>query len=288
MKSEKLKFLRLLFVTFLLKGALSCEGEPSRLQTFDNAMMSATFKIQSGNNLGTAFVMFQLLPGQTNVGSYVLVTAAHVLQSMPSSNAVLVLRAKAGDTYQKVNWEIPIRQNGTNLWTQHPSADVAAMRIPLPQGIDLVGIPTTLLATDEMLTNMLIHPGDELRVLGYPYGLDSSDAGFPILRSGRIASYPLTPTRKTKTFLLDFRIFKGNSGGPVYILEQKQMQEGNIETVNFSAVMGLISEEAQMNEQITSLTETTIKTHDLGLGIVIQGELIKETIDLLPPLTPKQ
>jgi len=275
------KLLQILLLAGFLKNAWFCEGKPSILQTFDDAMMRSTFKIQGGNTLGTAFVMIQ--PIETNFGTYVLVTAAHVLQETPSSNAVLVLRVKNGNTFRKMNWEIPIRRYGTNLWTQHPTADVAAMRIPLPVNADVAGISTALLATDEFLTNMLIHPGDELRVLGYPYGFESNEAGFPILRSGRIASYPLTPASQVKTFLLDFHIFKGNSGGPVYILEQKQMEEGSVNTVSISAVMGLISEQAELNEKITSLEETTVKTHDLGLGIVINSELIKETIDLLPP-----
>jgi hypothetical protein len=37
--------------------------------------------------------------------------------------------------------------------------------------------------------------------------------GFPILRAGRIASYPILPTADTKTILLDFPVLPGNSGG---------------------------------------------------------------------------
>ena len=266
----------------LLSTARPFAGNTSRLQTFDDAMMRSTFKIQSANTIGTAFILFQPLTGYTNLGTYVMVTAAHVLTAMPSSNAVLILRTKNGDIYQRMNWEIPIRLNGTNLWTQHPTADVAAIRIRVPTNADIAGIPISFLADDSTLTNSLIHSGDELRVLGYPYGFESSEAGFPILRSGRIASFPLTPTDSTKTFLLDFRVFKGNSGGPVYMLESKQMTEGMLDTLNISAVMGLISEEATMSEQINSLTESTVKTHELGLGIVIHAQLIKETIDRLP------
>ena len=41
-----------------------------------------------------------------------------------------------------------------------------------------------------------------------------------IRASGRIASYPITPTSKTRTFLLDFEVFEGNSGGPVFLYER--------------------------------------------------------------------
>lgn len=257
--------------------------EVSRLQTFDAEMERVTFKVQSGGWLGTAFVLLEPIPGSTNLGSYVLVTAAHVLAGMPSSNMVVVGRTKRGNSYAKMPWEVPIRANGTNLWTQHPQADVAAMRIEIPTNLDIGCVSTERLVNDKQLGEFLIHPGDELRVLGYPLGVEANDFGFPILRSGRIASFPLIPTAETKTFLLDFRVFKGNSGGPVYMLDAKQMHEGMLDTMNVSCLMGLISEEKVMPEQVNTLTETTTKFHELGLGVVIHAAIIRETIARLPP-----
>jgi len=49
-------------------------------------------------------------------------------------------------------------------------------------------------------------------------------------------------------------------------------------------LMGLISEQATISERLTGLTEEMIKTHELGLGIVIHPQLIRETIDLLPTM----
>jgi hypothetical protein len=269
-------------IVFVLNAA-SLSAVESRLQTFDILMVRSTFKVQSGNSVGTAFILLQPVPGRTNSYSYVMVTAAHVLLGMPSSNAVLFIRMKIGDRYDKTPWTFPIRANGTNLWTQHPKADVAAIRIALPQSADIGGISTDFLANDKFLNDFLVHPGDELRVLGYPYAFEANEAGFPILRSGRIASFPLTPTAKTRTFLLDFRVFKGNSGGPVYLLDHRQMEEGAITTINISCLVGLISEEATVTEQLSGLTESTIRTHQLGLGVVIHAQMIKETIELLPP-----
>ena len=69
-----------------------------------------------------------------------------------------------------------------------------------------------LLADDEMLSLFEANPGEELTALGYPLGAESNSAGFAILRSGKIASYPLLPTEATQKFLFDFAIFPGNSG----------------------------------------------------------------------------
>ena len=56
-----------------------------------------------------------------------------------------------------------------------------------------------------------------MMTLGFPRGLAANAAGFPILRAGRVASYPVAPARIFPTFLLDFSVFPGNSGGPVFM-----------------------------------------------------------------------
>jgi hypothetical protein len=74
-------------------------------------------------------------------------------------------------------------------------------------------LPFGLLATDELLRKYELHPGDELFCLGYPL-FTSADHGFPILRSGKIASYPLVPAKQHKNWLFDFRVFKGKAVDP--------------------------------------------------------------------------
>jgi S1-C subfamily serine protease len=267
---------------------LADDGTKPLSLRLDEIVMRSTFKIQSENSVGTAFIMFRPLTVRTNFSHPILITAAHVLVSMPSSNATIFFREKEGELYRKVSWQFPIRAHGTNLWMQHPKADVAAMLIRIPKTIapsDLKGVTlsTDFLADEKFFADAVIHPGDELRVLGYPYALEANNMGFPILRSGRIASFPVGPSSNNPTFLLDFRIFPGNSGGPVYILDtQRQMEANKIGLVNAQAVVGLISEQATVSEQIRGLTETMMKTHEVGLGIVIHSQLIRETIALLP------
>ena len=111
-------------------------------------------------------------------------------------------------------------------------------------------ITPLMFVDDAKLLEYKINPGDEVRCLGYPLGAQSNEAGFPILRSGKIASYPLTPTIKTKTFLVDLRIFKGNSGGPVFVVENNRPVPGTISGYqNFHFIIGLVSEEKLFNEQ---------------------------------------
>ena len=174
------------------------------------------------------------------------------------------------------------------LWTRHPTADVAAIYLSLPNGIfDDILLPTSsFLATDEDLKRYEMHPGDDLNCLGYPLGQESNSFGFPILRSGKLAPFPLLPTRDTISFLMDFQIFKGNSGGPVYVAQSggTRLIDGVARLgVNFQTIVGLVSEEMIVRQEQQLLYERSEHEYPLKLARVVHASLIRETIDLLEP-----
>jgi hypothetical protein len=206
------------------------------------------------------------------------------MKDIKGEQAILFLRKKQGDEFVKLPFPLQIRQGDKSLWKEHPNADVAVMYVRLPEEADVQLLPMSLLATDHELMQFEIHPGDVLSCLGYPYGAEANEAGFPILRSGQIASYPLTPTSKVKTFLFDFRVFNGNSGGPVYFVGSNRSYGGSTrlgETIQF--IIGLVSQEQVLEEEIRSLTETRRAKHPLSIAVVVHAALIRETIELLPP-----
>jgi hypothetical protein len=156
--------------------------------------------------------------------------------------------------------------------------------IPPQDSIPLLG--SNVLADDKMLTDYEVKPGDELRCLGYPLKVASNDAGFPVLRSGRIASYPLLPTDKTKTFLLDFRVFKGNSGGPAFFVERYRLVPGKFgQYMNYHFIMGLVSQEVLYPEQTIGPYSQEARQTQLGLAVIVHASLIKQTIEMLPEPT---
>jgi hypothetical protein len=182
---------------------------------FDEIVMRSTFKIESGGSIGTSFLVLVPQTKDPNVFRYTLVSAAHVFESMPSSNAVLHMRSSSTNgQFLRLPSAVSIRDvNGNPKWVKHPQADVAVLLIGIPNIADVRGLPFDLFATEKYLDDFKIHPGDELRSLGYPLSLEGP-VGFPILRSGRIASYPLIPIEQNKTFLIDLPVLPGNSGGP--------------------------------------------------------------------------
>ena len=260
----------------------------------DNMLMQSTFKIQSidlpgqAPSLGVVFIMGRPLSRPTadrpNEARYVLITASHVLDGIPGSAAILHLRRKNGQgDWERLPLQLQIRNGAHPLWLKHPSQDIAVMYVALPRDVSIPLASTDLLADDTMLERYEIHPGDTLHCLGFPFGQESNAAGFPVLRSGMIASYPLTPTAKTSTFLFDFPVFQGNSGGPVYMVDENRAFQGNINLGSTTQlILGLVTQETTHVEQLIGQYNAEVHRYPLGLATVVHASFIKEAINMLP------
>ncbi len=265
-----------------------------RCQDLNTILMESTFRIegpQKGTGqlvTGTVFIMGLPSPSHPKKVYYVLVTANHVLDTIATDYASLILRSKdSNGVFNKEIFDLHIRSQGKPLWTRHPDStiDVAAMYVLPPSNLKITFLPTSFLATDSVFNRYEIHPGDELFCLGYPFGVESNEAGFAVLRSGKIASYPLTPAARYKSLLFDFQVFGGNSGGPVYFSQLFRTYRGKFNydpQVEF--IVGLVSEEVDVTQTLTSLYETRKQRYPIGLAKVILAQFIKETIDLLPKM----
>ena len=275
--------MRLLVIVVGLTLAVAQNGlsRNNRPPDIDTAMMNATFRILGpdagvpGKNLtGTGFLVGRPLPKDPTKFYLVAVTAAHVLHGISGDFIVCVVRTKNDDgQFERALVQVPIRKNGAPLWKEHPSADVAAFYIRLPKNHAMEVVPMDLLATDEAFEQYQFHPGDEVSGLGYPFGYELNEFGFPILRSGRIASYPLTPVKVMKEFYVDFSAFGGNSGGPVYISAENRSGNSsiNLGSIIFR-VVGIVTESILSPD----------RTQNAGITRVVHAQFIRETIALLP------
>ena len=237
-------------------------------------LMRATFKIIHEKSTATNFIL-----KKNNEEKYILITAAHVLSNTPGDETTLQFRTKkANGEYIKDPVKDSIRKDGKPLWAKHPTEDVAVLWVTPPKNADLSNLSTDLLASDVLLQKHKVHPGDLVSVLGYPHRIESNNAGFPILRHGSIATFPLYPTAKTRTFFLSGNIFEGDSGGPVS-LSKPSSTEPNKEEVRL--ILGLVSAQQFIDEDVKLIYGTSKIRHRLGLAIIIHASLINETIDLL-------
>ena len=165
---------------------------------------------------------------------------------------------------------------GHELWTHHPSRDVAAITIKAPPEFAKAALPVSYLATDDSFDKYQVNAGDEMMALGFPRGLSANPAGFPILRSGRVASYPLAPAKIFPTFLLDFSVFPGNSGGPVFVNRSPKAAETGVTPAatteakdDSGFIAGLLTQQVELNSE------------RLEIGIVTHAKFVRETIALM-------
>lgn len=239
-------------------------------------LMQATVQLEQPLGDGTRTVGTGFLIAQTGPDGRpqtILVTANHVFDKMPKETARIGYRiANPDGSWRYSPQSLRIRDaQGHALWTHHPSRDVAAMAITAPAAFTKAAIPEDYLAADDTFSKFNVAAGDQMMTLGFPRGLAANAAGFPILRAGRVASYPVAPARIFPTFLLDFSVFPGNSGGPVFMsgpsrhAVNDQGQGG--QDVEFIA--GLLTQQVELNSE------------RLDIGIVTNAKYIRETIELI-------
>src|SRR5665213_444761 len=210
-------------------------------------LISATVQLEQpiGDGLrtvGTGFLISD--PAPDGAPRVVLVTANHVFERMPGDKATVGFRVEAPDgSWRYAPQKIAIRKGGHELWTHHASRDVACIAFQAPPAFARAAIPLNWLAGDDAFNTYQLGPGDEMMALGFPQGLSANSAGFPILRSGRVASYPLGPSSAFPTFLLDFRVFPGNSGGPVYLDDEVRGAPGTDSKQDGHFVAGMLTQQ---------------------------------------------
>jgi S1-C subfamily serine protease len=218
--------------------------------------------------VGTGFLISD--PTADGKARTVLVTANHVFNKMPGPVATIGFRVENADgSWRYAPAPLKIRDGARELWTHHPDRDVAVIAIEAPPQFAKAALPESWLATDDTFNKYEVGPGDEMLALGFPEGLSANTAGFPILRSGRVASFPLLPSSAFPTFLLDFNVFPGNSGGPVYMADGARRRPGATGAEEAQFIAGLLTQQVELNSK------------NLSIGIVTDAKFIREALNLL-------
>lgn len=191
----------------------------------------------------------------------------------------------------QIDATIPLNNSeGKGLgWLQHPSlghqADVAAIEIVLPPGA------VNLHLNDEkFFDRFILHVGDSVFVLGYPWGLRDQRNPLPVWKGGSVASIPGVGRNALPRFLIDAQTYKGMSGGPVVCLHTLSLTGARIHdfqqevdpiagTIGYFC--GIYSGRAKVNS--TDFSEATNEQSDkvieTDLGYVWWAELIDQIID---------
>jgi len=263
------------FVGLSLIGTTASSQPVERGQSFDLSigLIHATVQVQQrlgdgDTTVGTGFLISDPTPdGRPRT---VLVTANHVFTKMPGPVATIGFRAENADGSWRYDPQpLQIRDGGKELWAHHPERDVAVIAIEAPPQVARAALPLTWLATDDTFTRYAVRPGDEMLALGFPEGFSSNPAGFPILRSGRVASFPLAPSSTFPTFLLDLNVFPGNSGGPIYMSDVSRRHAGVDRGERVQFIAGMLTQEVERGSR------------SLGIAVVTDAKFIREALGLL-------
>jgi S1-C subfamily serine protease len=237
-------------------------------------LIQATVQVEQAlgdgtRTVGTGFLISDPTPdGRPRT---VLVTANHVFRKMPGAIATIGFRVENADgSWRYDPAPLKIRDGDRELWTHHPDRDIAVISIDAPPEFTKAAVPETWLGAEDSFAKYSIGPGDEMLALGFPQGLSANPAGFPILRSGRVASFPLGPSTAFPTFLLDFAVFPGNSGGPVYVTGAARGATPVASSVPPAGfIAGILTQQVELNSQ------------NLSIGIVTDARFVRETLSLL-------
>jgi hypothetical protein len=86
-----------------------------------------------------------------------------------------------------------------------------------------------------------------------------------------VASYPIAPAKIFPTFLLDFSVFPGNSGGPVFMSgpSRRASTDPGQPRPDVEFIAGLLTQQVELNSE------------RLDIGIVTNAKYIRETLDLI-------
>ncbi len=180
-------------------------------------MAWSTYAVATSKGLGTGVIVNCRDSNARGGISPVLVTCAHVLQSAPRGPYFLVVRKPvAGANPDIALLRIDIPRECEHPFIKHPRYDVAAMRIDLPPEISRFISLQSFLNERTIGRQGAAHVGDEIFILGFPKIFPGTLGGFPVFRSGRIASYSPGSTAERMKFLVHSDIYSGDSGGPVF------------------------------------------------------------------------
>ena len=227
-------------------------------------MLQATCRITHDGHSGTGFFV-------RRDKELILVTAAHVFEESTIPECRLILREKKpGAAAVRREFAIIVRKDDKPLWKKHATEDVAAIAIELPPEIEFKATKFEHILQASASGESEVKVGQEVWLPGYPAQLEANEAGWPVLRRGSIASYPLSPVTAVPTMLVDIKSFGGDSGGPLFSV------------INGSPhLAGIVVGMHRQTDHTTSAFEDRTVHTPLGLAIAIQPGIIAQTVNLL-------
>lgn len=195
----------------------SCAGK----MNVTEKMMWSTYPLATLKGAATGFVINRHDASAPGGKVPVVFTSVHVLDTLGKGPLIIGFRMpdSAGDAQVSLLAYTPPEQKGKGLfYVRHPQHDIAAFAMHLPPEIaGRAKVPSCLDEKTLSPGGRSLHSGMEVSFLGYPEVLPGTEGAFPVLRSGRVASYPVGTPQAHGRFLINSDVYPGDSGAPVFV-----------------------------------------------------------------------
>lgn len=181
-------------------------------------MMWSTYPLATQKGAGTGFVINRRDASAPGGVMPVVVTSMHVLKTTGRGPLAMAVRVPGADgTPEVVVVRMQPQRGRERFYARHPQHDVAAFAMEIPAQIaGLVKMPSFLDESALADGSDALRAGAEVFFLGYPDVMPGTEGAFPVLRSGRVASYPVGPQHAKGYFLINADVYPGDSGAPVF------------------------------------------------------------------------
>jgi V8-like Glu-specific endopeptidase len=206
-----------------------------------------------------------------------IVTALHVFDNpsehwAPDSLQVRGWRDEPKGRYEDFGVTLQVRKEGQALFTASKEFDLAI--IPAPQAIlDLVAdddhkyvavSPETIAGNDET------YDGADVFILGFPGLVGDQYQQRALMRTG-IVAWTDSSGPSDHEFLVDARIFPGNSGGPVFSSAGGMTRTAGWETGKAIKLLGIVSQTINAKQELAlghALPKEAMVMGAAGVGVI--------------------
>ena len=222
--------------------------------------MWSTYLVGSAKGMGAGFVVFRHDPQEPEGLVPVMVTAAHLLEAAGGRPLFIGARMPDASGGARISLiEFRPKRDGRRFYVRHPYHDIAAFEMHIPkEAASLVALPSFL--GDKAHDRKLLRVGDEVSFVGFPEVLPEMEGLFPVLRTGRVASYPVGSAQAGGLFVINADVYPGDSGAPVFAVGRRGHPE----------LAGIIIRRVTADQKAFS-----------HLAIAVESKAIRETLQLL-------
>ncbi len=168
-----------------------------------------------------------------------------------------------------------------NVWTTHPTMDVAVTMLPLGRNprLAFTALERSHAAGRRELKANKFYEGIPVVTIGYPIGMiEGGRANYPVIRKGYIGQIQgyLANDKQHPHFLVAGSVFPGNSGGPVLVPAGTRKPMGM--ELGQTVLIGMACK--QMNIRASTDDGRRSRVYqNADLAVVIPVDVIHETIE---------